>query len=240
MNIFFWQKRPKWKTTLYITSLVLFIVLMIFLNLHSPITFSALKEKYAELILLEEKHPIYFSLALFAFYVFSVSLVIPDSILLSLLAGALYPLPLAILFISLCEMLGALIFFMMFKEGFYTYVKKRELSLLSKFSKDDFLHHEIWYLLFLRVSHIIPFWFTNVVAILFKTNPYRFMWTTFVGTIPLSAVIAIAGEKLKTALMQNTTFSLKDVFNTTTDTTLLALGALMLLPIVAKKFFLRR
>ncbi|NDD59109.1 MAG: DedA family protein [Chlamydiae bacterium] len=236
MDIFFWRKTPKWKTTLYLIALIIFIVMMILLNIRSPISFAILKEKYSELILLEKAHPIYFTASLFLFYIISVSLVIPDSIFLSLLAGALYPLPIAILFISLSEMIGALIFFLVFKKGFYTYVKKKEISLLNRLSSDDFHHHEIWYLLFLRIAHIVPFWFTNVVAILFKTKPTRFMWTTFVGTLPLSAIIAQAGHELEVALMQNTPFSLKNVFSTQTDLLLLALGVLMLLPILIKKY----
>lgn len=62
------------------------------------------------------------------------------------------------------------------------------------------------------------------------------MWTTFVGTLPLSAIIAQAGHELEVALMQNTPFSLKNVFSTQTDLLLLALGVLMLLPILIKKY----
>lgn len=237
MNIFFWRKKPTWKTYLPITLLIVFAILVVIFNIKNPITFLNLKSRYAELMLLEHSSPLLFTTLLFFIYVLSICLVIPDSTLISLMAGTVYPFPIAVLFISLSETVGASVFFLIVRFAFKEYFRRKEASIINGKLGRSFQEHEIHYLLFLRFSHILPFWLINVIAVLFKTRPITFIWTTFVGTLPLSVVLSQAGRSLKKALVSDLPFSLESVMDRPTELALVGIGLLALLPIVLKKYF---
>jgi len=237
MNIFFWRKKPTWKTYLPIGLLIAFVILVVIFNVNSPITFQNLKSRYAELMAIEKISPWIFTLGLFLIYVFSICLVIPDSTLISLLAGTVYPFPLSVLFISVSETIGALVFFFIVRFAFQEYFRKKEAEILHGKIGKGFQEHEIYYLLFLRFSHLLPFWVINSIAVLFKTRPITFIWTTFVGTLPLSIVLTQAGRSLKKALISDQPFSLESVMDRPTELALVGIGLLALLPIILKKYF---
>ena len=99
-----------------------------------------------------------------------------------------------------------------------------------------FKKHEISYLLFLRLSHLLPFWLINTIGALFNTSPLRFIWTTFLGTLPLSVILSQAGRDLKKALISNQPFSIESIINVPNELTLIGIGLLALLPIALKKY----
>jgi uncharacterized membrane protein YdjX (TVP38/TMEM64 family) len=140
------------------------------------------------------------------------------------------------LFISLSETVGALCFFFIVRYIFKEYFKKKEAKILHGDLSKGFKEHEIYYLLFLRFSHLLPFWLINVIGALFKTNPMRFIWTTFIGTLPLSFILTQAGRDLKKALISNESFSLQSIWDRPTELALVGIGLLALLPIVLKKY----
>ncbi|MCX6990194.1 MAG: VTT domain-containing protein [Chlamydiae bacterium] len=236
MNIFFWRKKSPWEKYLPLGLLLLFVLLVVLFNVKSPLTFENLKGRYAELMALETANPLLFTLYLFAIYVISICLVIPDSTLISLLAGTVYPFPIAVLFISISETVGALCFYFIVKYAFKEYFAKKEAHIVHGKIGKDFREHEIYYLLFLRFSHLLPFWVINVIAALFKTHPLTFIWTTFIGTLPLSIVLAQAGRSLEKALVSNEPFSLQNILNRPTELCLIGLGLLVLIPVLLKKF----
>lgn len=237
INLLFWRKKARWKTYLSIGLLLVFIALVILFNINNPLTFENLKSRYDELMALEKSHPFLFTILLFIFYVLSICLVIPDSTLISVLAGTVYSFPVSVFFISLSETVGALSFFFIVRYIFKEYFKKKEAKILHGNLSESFKEHEIYYLLFLRFSHILPFWLINVIGALFKTSPMRFIWTTFIGTLPLSVILSQAGRDLKKALISNQPFSIQSIMDRPTELALVGIGLLALLPIVLKKYF---
>jgi uncharacterized membrane protein YdjX (TVP38/TMEM64 family) len=121
------------------------------------------------------------------------------------------------------------------QNGFKAKLQKKTDAIVHGPIGRGFVEHEIHYLLFLRISHLIPFWLVNVLALVFKTHLLRFMWTTFIGTLPLSWVLATAGKTLKVAMEADGSFSIREVLNRQTEMALVALGLLILLPIAVKK-----
>jgi uncharacterized membrane protein YdjX (TVP38/TMEM64 family) len=100
-----------------------------------------------------------------------------------------------------------------------------------------FQANQTYYLLFLRLSHLLPFWVINLIAGVFHVRTSTFLWTTFVGVIPLTLVIAVSGSSLSKYFETHTHFSLKDVFTPEIKIMLIALGCIALLPLAYKKFF---
>lgn len=98
--------------------------------------------------------------------------------------------------------------------------------------RKKFTEHDISYLLFLRFSHVLPFWLTNVCAAYFKISFKTFVWTCFVGVIPLSVILADAGHSLSVLFAENRYLTITDIFTPEIKFALLALGLLALLPIV--------
>jgi len=219
--------------------LILMIVLVYVTNVHEIFTLDWLRKKERILANYVQFHPILSVLIYMGFYIFSVCLIIPDSTILTLLAGLVFPLPLAITYAVLSETIGATIFFWIFQSAFGSSFLKRERPFVSKLRK-RFKKNAMSYLLFLRLSHVVPFWLTNVAAAYFKINYWTFVWTTCVGVIPLTAILANAGRSLSVLFAQNIKLKLSDIFTTEMKIALLILGVLALCPIVYKYFIQRK
>lgn len=237
MNIFFWRKKSKWKTYTLIALLALFVCSILIFHIQTPFTFERLRESYHEIIKYYDQSPVLFTLSLFAIYVLSVCLIIPDSTIISLFTGTLYPLPFATLFISFSETIGATIFFFVIRYVLKEYFARKEKKILNGNIGKKFKEHEINYLLFLRMSHFLPFWLINVLSALLNTRTITFIWTTFIGTLPLSYILSQAGRGLKLALESDKHVSFFQILNKPTEMLLVGIGALMLLPILIKKIF---
>jgi uncharacterized membrane protein YdjX (TVP38/TMEM64 family) len=238
MNWRFWQKKSfHWKNQYTFFLLLIVLALIIALNAQNPFSLANLKQSYQDILIFKEAQPVFFLLLFFLVYILSICLIIPDSTLLSLFAGTIYKLPFAILFISVTEAIGALIFFFIIKFGLIKFTKNKDVQIVKSRLQSSFKEHEIYYLLFLRFSHIIPFWLINSIAVVFKTNPLNFLWTSFIGTLPLSYILANAGQQLQLSIVEKHPFSLKSVFTLPVELSFLGIGLLALSPIVIQKFF---
>ena len=219
--------------------LIVLIVLVYVTNLHQVFTLDWLREKERMLFNYVQNYPFLAPLIYIGFYIVSVCLIIPDSTILTLLGGLVFPLPLAISYAVISETVGAAIFFWIFQSTFGSTFLTKERPFIAKLRR-GFRRNSKSYLLFLRLSHVVPFWITNVSAAYFKVNYWTFVWTTFVGVIPLSAILADAGNSLSELFMKDQTLKISDIFTTEIKITLLILGILALCPIVYKKFIQRK
>src|SRR5689334_2443051 len=96
-------------------------------------------------------------------YLVSVVLVIPDSTILTLIAGFLFPLPLAIFYSCIAETIGATIFFLAARLAFMETLGRRKGYLMHEM-QTKFQANQACYLLFFRFSHLLPFWLINLGA----------------------------------------------------------------------------
>uniref|UniRef100_A0A0N5AD70 Transmembrane protein 41B n=1 Tax=Syphacia muris TaxID=451379 RepID=A0A0N5AD70_9BILA len=150
-------------------------------------------------------------------YILLQSFAIPGSIFLSVLSGYLFPFPLALLLVCTCSACGALVcYFLSYFLGrrlVLTYFPERiekwqsEVSLVS--SVDGYL---FFYMVFLRVTPILPNWFINLASPIINVPPRIFFWGTFVGVAPPSFVFLQAGTTLQQITHEGVAFSLKSIF----------------------------
>lgn len=219
--------------------LIALIGLFYLTNLYHEFSLENLRKEQQTLLHFIQTHPISFHFLYVGFYILSVCLIIPDSSILTLLGGLVLPLPLAIFYSIFCETIGAFIFFIIFSNIFGTSLIERERPFLNKLRK-GFQQNSASYLLFLRFSHLLPFWLINFTAAYFKVNYKTFLWTTFLGVVPLSIILANTGHSLSKTFAQNMPIHMKDIFTVEMKLSLLFLGILALVPIFYKKWIKKK
>lgn len=141
----------------------------------------------------------------FATYILLQSLCIPGSIVLSILAGYLFPAPLALLVICTCSTLGASTFYIMsYNRG------KSLLNLLSSGSDSkverfnqfvkakvrEYKSNLFICVFILRATPIFPNWTINLCSPIINLPLRPFVLGTFTGVAPLSVIHVWTGRIL--------------------------------------------
>jgi len=176
-------------------------------------------------------HPVQSAAYFIMIYVASVCLIIPDSIFLSILGGFLFPLPLAIIYIVFAETLGATLFFCAAEAALKNPLSMTQRNYLNKL-QEKVREKEIYYLLFFRFSHLLPYWVLNIASAVLRIPRWTFIWTTLVGVLPIAVVLAQGGSGLSRYFEQHTYFSSSDIFTTQIKIMLIGLGFLALIPLL--------
>lgn len=214
--------------------LLALIVAVYVAGLYGNVNYQMIQEQHAAWKNYAVEHPFYAAACFLAIYILSVMLIIPDSTLLTLLAGFLFPLPLAVLYATLAETIGATLFFLIIRQAF---VDKKKKWIPHFFQKEDLiLKNQANYLLFLRLSHLCPFWLINVLSGIYRVRITTFLWTTCVGILPLAILFAQTGEGLSTYVETHVEFKIREVFNTQIKVALIFLSCLPLIPVIYQKF----
>lgn len=228
-------KHKKYLKFIPILLIIALILTVYFTKIYQKFSLDWIKQEHLLLKNYVELHPILSPLVFMVLYIVSVVLIIPDSTILTLLAGYLFPLPLAIVYVQVAETIGAYLFYLALKDALPP-IKKQFLKKMS----EKFRLYASSYLLFLRFSHILPFWLINSLAAYFKVAPKTFLWTTFVGILPLTYVLAEAGHDLSKLFAENKPVTISNVFNIEFDIALLVFALLALVPIIIKKWKKKR
>lgn len=220
----------KTKIKRYIPLLILLGIILIFYctELVQPLHMAQIKEGKEEAILWLRQNPISSVFILFTSYILSVCLILPTSTLLSVLAGLLYPLPYALILAAFSETVGALIFFLIIRFAFKRSFLKEKLGRRSLIQK-TYQKNPRSYLLCSRFSHLVPYWLINVLAALFRTSIWTFIWTTFIGVLPFCYLATETGFLLK----HSHTFHYK-LMTTPVKVSFLLLALLALTPVLWK------
>lgn len=180
-------------------------------------------------LILKYKDSHYYSVfgAYFASYILLQSLCIPGSVVLSILAGYLFPFLLALLIICICSTLGASTFYIMIYKHKHHLLKllsggsNSRMVRFNNYVQDKIERHKANLLLcviILRATPIFPNWTINLCSPLINL-PFRpFVIGTFVGVAPLSIIHVCTGSVLN---------------DMSTDTSLLNWGSVVKTSLVA-------
>ncbi|MCI0382238.1 MAG: VTT domain-containing protein [Chlamydiae bacterium] len=213
-----------------IVSLMLIFYLF---NIHHLFSLETIKKEH---LALKQFAQDYFAFSSFIFvvtYVVSVCLIIPDSTILTLIGGLIFPLPLAILFTAVGETIGAYLFFLAIQTALGKELMKREKTFLTTLRK-NFLANAPNYLLFLRFSHLLPFWMTNLAAAYFSISSWTFLWTTFIGVLPLTYFLSETGHQLSKIFAAGEAITWKTILTPQIKIGLFLIGLCALIPILIK------
>ncbi|XP_035720346.1 transmembrane protein 41 homolog isoform X1 [Vespa mandarinia] len=135
---------------------------------------------------------------LFVTYIFLQTFAIPGSIFLSILSGFLFPFPIALLLVCTCSAVGATLCYLLSsllgRKLLYKYFpeKANEWTVMVAKHKDHLLN----YMLFLRITPLLPNWFINLASPVIGVPIVPFTVGTFFGVAPPSFVAIQAGQTL--------------------------------------------
>lgn len=150
-------------------------------------------------IILEYKDEHYYSVfgAYFATYILLQSLCIPGSLVLSILAGYLFPAPLALLVICTCSTLGASTFYILiynWRQPLISFFSRGNNSRVDRFNKyvrekvRQYKSNLFLCVFILRATPIFPNWSINLFSPLINLPLKPFVLGTFTGVAPLSVI----------------------------------------------------
>jgi len=174
--------------------------------------------------------------AIFVFFIFLQTFAIPGSIFLSVLSGFLFSFPLALFLVCFSSAVGASLCYVVTYFVGKVYIERFFPARITSLGKTvaKHRHHLFYYLLFLRMTPILPNWLINISSPVLDVPLNTFFWATFVGVAGPSFVSIRAG----TTLFQLT--STGDAFPWTSAAILVGLGFLSLLPVFFKKRLSKR
>ncbi|MEZ5648347.1 MAG: VTT domain-containing protein [Alphaproteobacteria bacterium] len=97
-----------------------------------------------------------------------------------------------------------------------------------------FRDQAFFYLLFLRLVPVFPFWLVNLVAALVGVKLVSFVASTFIGIIPGTMVFALVGSGLDETFMKGDNLNISTVLSPQLLVGLCGLGFLALIPPLVK------
>ncbi|KAM7350659.1 transmembrane protein stas isoform 2-T2 [Cochliomyia hominivorax] len=203
---------------IFITSLAaMFYVYMIFPQLdesekqHMKIPRDIQDAKMLAKVLDRYKDMYYFEVmfGVVVAYIFLQTFAIPGSLFLSILLGFLYRFPIALFLICFCSSLGASLCYCLSNLVGRRLIRHFWPKKISEWSKHVDKHRDSLfnYMLFLRMTPILPNWFINLASPVIGVPMFTFAFGTFCGVAPPSVLAIQAGKTLQKMTSSSDAFS---------------------------------
>lgn len=209
-----------------------------FYFLGDALSFQALSDNRETLLEFRDNNYLQTALAYIAIYVGIVAFSIPGATIATLAGGFMFGLLAGTVLTVIAATIGASLIFLAAKWGFgETLSAKMNASdgAIKSFS-NGLKENELSYLFLIRLVPAVPFFVANLLPALVGVGLGRYVFTTFIGIIPGTAVYTWVGAGLGDVFAAGTTPNLGIIFEPYILGPLLGLGALALLPVVVKLF----
>lgn len=142
-------------------------------------------------------------------YVFLQTFAIPGSLFLSILLGFLYKFPIALFLICFCSSFGATLCYtissLVGRRLICHFWPKKTAEWTNKV--DSHRNNLFYYMLFLRMTPILPNWFINLASPVIGVPMWIFAIGTFVGVAPPSFIAIQTGKTLQKMTSSSEAFS---------------------------------
>lgn len=135
------------------------------------------------------------ALAYAGVYVVSVAFSVPGAIWLTMAGGFLFGTVLATVLTVFSATVGATLIFLAARSSLGAELRRRAGPWLGRVDR-EVKRGEISFLLVIRLIPAIPFFVANVLPAFVRVSLVNFVWTTFVGIAPATAVISSVGAGL--------------------------------------------
>ena len=186
------SKRLRW---FFAGSLVLFIGAFFYFDLQRYVTWEEFNRQREFLEDLCHHHPFLTKAVYFLVYLFTASLSLPTTAILTLIGGALFGLVWGVLLVSFASTMGATIAFLivrfLFRDFFYEKFNQDVKGFLNRFEKEG-----AWYLLSLRIVPLMPFFLTNILMGFTNLRVMVYALVSQLGMLPGTIVYVNAGSQL--------------------------------------------
>ncbi|XP_017871380.1 PREDICTED: transmembrane protein 41 homolog isoform X2 [Drosophila arizonae] len=142
-------------------------------------------------------------------YVFLQTFAIPGSLFLSILLGFLYKFPIALFLICFCSALGATLCYTLSNLVGRRLIRHFWPKKTSEWSRhvEEYRDSLFNYMLFLRMTPILPNWFINLASPVIGVPLHIFALGTFCGVAPPSVIAIQAGKTLQKMSSSSEAFS---------------------------------
>lgn len=206
--------------------------------LRDKISFEALAENRAALLLFRDEHFILASLGFIAVYVVIVALSLPGATIATLTGGFLFGMFPGGAYNVIGASLGAVAVFLAARAGFgAAAAAKMQTSTGAVARLQKSLKENQWSaLLIMRLVPALPFFLANLIPAFIGIRLFPFALTTFLGIIPGTLVFTSIGAGLGEVFARGEKPDLSIIFTAPVLLPLLGLAALSALPIVLKSF----
>ncbi|HEV2969281.1 MAG TPA: TVP38/TMEM64 family protein [Pirellulales bacterium] len=206
------------------------VILLLSIRYHQYLTPAALAGDVERLHGWQEAHPIALPLLLAATFIVSTGLSIPAVITLSVLSGWLLGTWEGLLITSFASTAGATVAFLISRYLLRDAIARQWPEIVAR--ADEMVERDgAFYLLSLRLVHVIPSWLINLVVGCTRVRAAIFWWTTQLGMLPSTAFYVYAGAHLK-SLAQ---IKEQGVCSIATPQVIGAFVVLAILPLAARK-----
>ncbi len=165
------------------------------LGLGRWLTLEQLKASRDALAGAYQANPLTTLAAFFGLYVAATALSLPGAFILTLAAGALFGLGVALVVVSFASSLGALLAFLVARYLLREVVQQRFGNFLAPVN-EGMRKDGTFYLLTLRLVPVFPFWLINLVMGLTPIGARRFYVVSQIGMLPGTVVYVNAGTQL--------------------------------------------
>jgi uncharacterized membrane protein YdjX (TVP38/TMEM64 family) len=183
-------------------------------------------------------------------YAVAVALSVPGATLMTIVGGLLFGWLAGALAAIIAATAGATVIFLAAKTSLEETLTRKAGSLVNRI-RDGFARDAFSYLLFLRLTPVVPFWLVNIAAALAQVRLRTFVGATFLGIIPAAFAFSFLGSGLdslidaqtvayEACLAQNGSvpcsfdLSLSRMVTPQILVSLAALGAVALIPVLAR------
>lgn len=186
------MKTSRWIIlALLITAVACFFIF----DLGQYLTLESIKAHSGALHGQVQAHPWWAGGVFFAVYAALTALSFPGTVVLTLLAGALFGLIEGTLLVSFASNAGAVVAMLISRFMLRDWVQKRFGKQIAGINK-GLARDGTFYLVSLRLIPIVPFVLLNPALGLTRIKLWTFWWTTQLGMLPGNAIYVNAGEKL--------------------------------------------
>jgi len=153
-----------------------------FFDIGQYLSFETIKEQHEKLILLIDSNFIFYFILFFFIYIIVTAFALPFAAIKTVLAGALFGLIPGVILTSFASSIGSTLCFLMSRFVLRDFVQNKYSKYLDKINK-GIKEDGIYYLFFLRLSPIFPFFIINLVFGLTKMKTMTFYIISQIGML---------------------------------------------------------
>jgi uncharacterized membrane protein YdjX (TVP38/TMEM64 family) len=226
-------KRPAWQRFLPITVIAIGALLAVTLA-GDLLSFDTVRENREALLGWRDRNATVAALVFAAIYITVVAFSVPGAIWLTLGGGFVFGAVLATGLTLVSATTGATLIFLAARSSLGSALHERAGPWLRRVDQ-EVGQGEVSFLLAIRLIPIIPFFVANIAPALVKVRLSTFVWTTFAGIAPATAIIASAGAGLGEILDQGGEPNPRMILEPHVLLPLLGLAVLAMMPVVLRK-----
>lgn len=200
------------------------------------LTFDTLRENREALLDFRDAHYVAVVAAYMAIYVLIVAFSLPGATIATLTGGFLFGLFPGVFFILVSATIGATIIFLAARFGFGEALSARMDASSGRVRRisEAIRENELSALFLIRLVPLVPFFVANVLPAFVGVSLRRYLFTTFFGIMPGTAVYTWVGAGLGAVFARGDTPDLSIIFEPMVLGPILGLCALALLPVILK------